>query len=456
MNTTSITPPTSTTPDDPSAARREPLPLRVLRSVVCILLTLGLILLTGLTTLGLLPSAREAFKPFYVATADVSLVAIGLTFAFMVLTPLVVMIFAARKRLLRWPVLGVACGVLIIVFVWLAVDEPAGGNRLSLEEFSPKFPGAEQSFATLMRFSKQSKSAESKAFDAVKFAVTWGPGGSTREAAKFRDYITTNRAAIESDWAALAPQRKWLEELAAYDRIGDLTPPRIDADIMKFSVYRTLSQRLCAIALLQAIDGRGDEAMATLRPLIHVSRRLQTSSRTLVRTMIAVVSERMAIETAFMVLETTPVSASSKANLAAALGTENGIPLARRLILTEYAVFAPAVMQEPIGAVIGATNSRLSRKVLNAIGVLIFNPNASMNLYGDHLSQLATLAQERSLDEFDKRSKAFNERIRHEPAMKNLAGQILIQIATPALNKVVASHWETTDLRVKLRQQLAG
>lgn len=56
--------------------------------------------------------------------------------------------------------------------------------------------------------------------------------------------------------------------MAAFDRLGDLTPPRSDADILAFKVWRTLYQRACAIATLQSLDGHGDAALATLLPYI--------------------------------------------------------------------------------------------------------------------------------------------------------------------------------------------
>jgi len=82
---------------------------------------------------------------------------------------------------------------------------------------------------------------------------------------KWLEYITANRAALEADWEILAPQRRWWAELNAFERLGDLTPPRWDFDIISFRVWRTLSQHSCAIASLQALDNQGDAAIALVQ-----------------------------------------------------------------------------------------------------------------------------------------------------------------------------------------------
>jgi hypothetical protein len=93
----------------------------------------------------------------------------------------------------------------------------------------------------------------------------------------------------------------------------------MDAEIIAFQPFRAHYQHACAIASLQALDGHGDAALATLLPILEVNRKLEPSSRTLVRSMLARVGQRMAIETAAFVLDTTAVSPDSRARFASAL-----------------------------------------------------------------------------------------------------------------------------------------
>lgn len=433
---------------------REPFWLRLLRSLVAIGLALALTVITALAVIGCLPVVNESFKELFSWGSKIPKVAVGLTVLFVTLVPLIVLAVAERKRWLSWPVLAASWLVVLPVLGWLAWDEPAIRQPITIEEFSPAFPGVEQSYAVLMQYSKQTPSEEAKAFTALKPAVQYF-GANPREPAKWLESVTKNRPGLEADWAALAPQRRWFGELAAFDRIGDLTPSDYSANIISFQPWRTLSQRTCAAATLLALDGHGDEAIALLVPLLEVSRKLQLSSRTLVRTMIAVVVERMALETAGLVLDRTPVSAASRARLTAALANENAPALARRLLLVEYVLFAPLTRMK-LGDHLAATRESgfPLRRPLNFLGGLFFNPIATTNIYGDRVRELADLAEARELGKFAVRSQDFGNILLKEPGMKNVGGRLMLTMAVPAYSKILESHWKTADLRVALRTRL--
>ena len=436
---------------------REPLGLQLLRSTVAVGLALILTLLTALLVIGCLPAARAAIEPLFSPGSETPKLALGLLVIFVVLLPLVVVSLAARRRRLTWTVLAVSWVAILPVLAWLAWDDPAVRLPLTIEEFSPAFPGADKSYAVLMQYSKQTPSEEAKVFGKARWAVEFAATASTRDAAKWLEFVTKNRAAIEQEWAALAPQRRWLAELAAFDHIGDLTPADPTANILTFQLWRVLAQRTCAIATLQAIDGHGDEAIATLVPLLEVGRGLQPSSRTLVRTMIGVVVERMVMETAGIVLDQTPVSARSRARLGAALAGENAPALARRLILVEYVLFAPLLSHMKLGDFNDLIHERQSvlRRPLNFLSGLFLNPIATVNIYGDQARALADLAEARELGKFAVRSKAFGDTMLLDPGMKNIGGRLVLNLALPALDKVVESHWKTADIREALRKRLA-
>ena len=369
--------------------------------------------------------------------------------------PLIVLVVAERKRWLTWPVLAASWLVVLPVLGWLAWDEPAIRQPITIEEFSPAFDGAEKSFAVLMQYSKQTPSEEAKAFAATKLSTPW-VAANPREPAKWLEFVTKNRPALEADWAALAPQRHWFGELAAFDRLGDLTPADYSANIISFQPWRTLSQRTCAAATLLALDGHGDEAIALLVPLLEVSRKLQLSSRTLVRTMIALAVERMTLETAGLVLDRTPVSAASRARLTAALANENAPALARRLLLVEYVLFAPLNRMKLGDSIAGTWGNEkfILRRPLNFLSALFLNPIATTNIYGDRVRELADLAEARELGKFAVRSQDFGNILLKEPGMKNVGGRLMLTMAVPAYSKILESHWKTADLRVALRTRL--
>jgi hypothetical protein len=250
-----------------------------------------------------------------------------------------------------------------------------------------------------------------------------------------------------------------LGELAAFDRIGDLTPADPSANIISFQAWRMLSKHTCAVATLLALDGHGDEAIALLVPQLEVSRKLQLSSRRLTRTMIAEVVERVTLQTAALVLDRTTVSVASRARLAAALAHENGPALARRMILMEYVQFTPFFNRMKLGDQLAATwgnGKTLLRRPLNFLSALLFNPIATTNLNGDHMRELAELAEARELNKLSACGRDFGNLILMKPGIKNVGGRLMLSMAVPAYSKVVESHWKTADLRVALRDRLTA
>jgi len=232
--------------------------------------------------------------------------------------------------------LRIALGGLVLgmMLAYLAHDDPVIRRPLTLEELSPPFPGAEASFRVLMRYGKDQPLA--KNFRTPKFKDPY-PILSPEPAGKWRQTITTHRAELEQHWTEFAAERAWWMELNAFDRIGDLTPARVDAEILGFQVVRTLSQHGIAIASLQALDRRGDAAVDTLLPVLGVGRKLQPGSRTLVRAMIGIVIEHISQQTAGFILDTTAVSPSAKARRVATLGGAAPEAGVRQLLETEYA-----------------------------------------------------------------------------------------------------------------------
>ncbi|HUR60509.1 MAG TPA: hypothetical protein VM029_22490 [Opitutaceae bacterium] len=442
--------------ESPVPAPARPLWQRLLRSAAVVALALVLILLTGIATLAHVVAARATFEAFLSGNRDASYVAAGLIAAAVVLLPIVLVLVAERKGWLRWPVLAASALLTLPALGWLAWDEPGVRQPLTLDELSPPFPAAEKSFAVLMRYAKNSE--EANAYSRVKLALPLWNAPAIRESAKWRDWVIKNRAPLEADWVTLAPQRAWLEELAAFDRLGDLTAAGFDAPIMQFQVWRTLSQRTAARATLLALDGERDAAVAALLPLLQTSRRLQISSRTLVRTMIAVVIEKMMMETASFVLELGPVAPVPLAQLDAALAHDNSAALARRLLLMEYAHFNPMLHTMKLGDQMQFTfsKSELVRQPLNALSALLFNPNATTNLYGVRVYELAALAEARELGKFSVRAKGFDDALRRQGGMKNLGGRLVLNMAVPAFDKVLESHWKSADLRSDLRKQIAA
>lgn len=437
-----------TTPS-PTEARGS-LVLRVFAGICAIGLLLAITFLFALAVIGWVPIARAVFTPLITnSSSEFSGVAVGMTTAVLLLVPIVAFTWLVRRHRLAWGWLALGWAAVIPVYFWLAWDEPAIRRPLKIEEISPTFPGAERSYEVLMRYSSLTPSAEAKAFTQFKSTLARTSQGP-RDAEKWVEFLIANRAAVEAEWTALAPQRQWLAELNAFDRIGDLTVARLDANVIQFNAWRTLARSAVAIACLQAIDGHGDEAIATLMPYFEISRKLEVSSRTLIRSLTARTVLRWSVDAANFILDRQPVSPATRARLGAALAGGSSGAGARRLILIEYPTFASVVAALNLAERSLSERNWLLRGPLALLSRFIVNPVATVNRYGEFLYDLAALAEARAIGKLAVRSLDFAHAFIRHPGPKNLGGGAILNLATPSFEKLIRSYWETEDLRVAL------
>ena len=442
--------PSGDSPAPPAAAPAS----RLLRSVVIAVLALALSFLSLLNVVTSAPIIRDSLGPLVWEHRVVSGAAIFLTLGFALIVPAVVLIVLSRRGWLRGPQLTALAVLVAASFVYLGWDDAGVRRPLTMDELSPALPGDEASFNVVLRFSKNSPAAN--AVKTPKLLIGVATGDLVSKPEKWAQFVRDHRAEIGAEWAALAPVCAWWDELAAFPRIGDLTPPSISSPILAFQPVRSYSQFAVGIASLQALDGHGDEAMATVIRLFDVARKLEPNSRTLVRAMIAKVIQKMAVQAAGFVLDHATVSPASRAALAAELrAATEGPPGARRLILIEYAYFQPTFSLFLGGApVVETPSERAFQNVIRFFGRLVINSNATLNLVGDRYYQLATLAEARRLGELEANKGPIDREFIGGYHAKNLGGRLFADMAMPALSKVVKSYWDIEDLRVALLARL--
>jgi hypothetical protein len=367
------------------------------------------------------------------------------------------MLIIQWRRWHTWRAIAGGYMVLALVFGYLAVDDLRLDRPLTLDQQFPSFPGADQSYAVLMRYGKQHPLGRDFHFQPPE-RIYRGAGVFDPGAPEWGAWLAANRADLEADWRTLAPVWAWWNELNAFDRIGDLTPARIDAELVTFQPIRSLAQHACAIASLQALDGHGDEALATLLPVLQVSRKLEPSSRTLVRLMIARTVERLAVTTADFVTRQTAVSPAAKSRFAAALATVGGEAGARQVFAIEYTGLLGVTADRGLGdfLILGTTGDKDSfwRHPLNLISPLVFNRRHTFNRYAELTSELEDLAARRETAKLDSRMDAFlteeNKRI------KNRMGSILMGRMVPTFGKIAENYWKTEDARAAVRARLVA
>jgi hypothetical protein len=433
--------------------RTEPRGFRPARFAALLLLALAVTLIATLLLLSSFPLLHSAVKQLvgWYSDPDAPRFAGWLTVAFIVFVPTALLLAMWRFRLRSWWWVGGGWLVVAPILVYLAIDEPTLRHAQAFAAITPFVPDGEKSFAVIMRYGKSQPAT-------LAFGVPKSyPGGFPDPVAKpveWRAFILANRASLEAEWAAFAPQRAWWAELNAFAVIGDHTPPGADAEIIGFPVFRALSQRGWAIASLQALDGHGDAAIDTLLPILQVGRKMQPAARTLARQMTGDVIERVSLRTAQWILDTAAVSPAARARLAAALAGGGGEFGARRLITVEYMQSAGTLADSRLGDLANLADRHGSLRVaLNLLSPFVYNRRACANLLGDHILELQDLAARRDLPQFARFQEEFLERDAR-PRFKNFMGSLVIEYFFPAYGKILESYWKTEDDRAALFARL--
>lgn len=434
------------------------LPARILRAGLTAALALALSVLGLLATATSLPVIRESLGPLVWEhqLGSGAKLALALTLLAALLVPCAALIFCRRRGWLRGPQLTALAAGLIAAFAWLTWDAPAVRRPLAMDELSPALPGDDASYHLVLRYAKNSAAANAFKPPASQMALASATGDIVRAPEKWATFLRAHRTEVEAGWTELAPVRAWWDELAAQPRLGDLGAADWSQPILAFQPVRAYAQYAVAFASLQALDGHGDEAFATVTNLYSVARKLEPNARTLVRAMIAKVIQKMALQTAAFVLDRGQVSPARRAALAAEMSLAvSGPPGARRLILIEYAFFGPT-LESFVGGppAPNDTGRQILHTILRGLSRVVLNPIATQNLVGDRYYALAALAEERKFGELEASKGPINRDFIGGYHVKNIGGRLYADMAMPAFSKVVKSYWDIDDLRLALLTRL--
>jgi len=441
--------------DQPESVSAAPVPARAssfdrcLRGLARLGLAGALTFLLGLAVITVSPFIATAFEALISPETKLPKLVGVLVLLFVIVVPVLLLWVAHRKN---WggSWLSLALGYLLVapVFVWLAWDEPTVRYPVSIDELCPPGPQAEASWAVTLAFTTRDGKPATRTYSAPKFPLT---AAGPDKPVEWQAYLEKNREALHAAWTGL-PERAWWTELNSFTTLGDLMPARFDAPIIKFAPYRSMAQLGCAEAGLLALEGKGDEAMDTLLPILEVGRKLEPSARSLVRFMVGRVIQKMGLHTARFILDRTTVSPDRRARLAAVLQGGSGGPAgARRMLLIEYAISSNYLLSQ-----FGDPNHQrpVWKRGLLGLFRFVYNPVATANRHGALIAELADLAERRELASFGTRAAAFvaaNSR----PHFKNMAGGLMLSMTIPSYNKVLESYWKIEDLRTALAADLA-
>ncbi|MEY4489021.1 MAG: hypothetical protein RIQ79_1529 [Verrucomicrobiota bacterium] len=361
-------------------------------------------------------------------------------------------VFGKRPQI--WPPYAALAASLALLVIWLKHDDPVLRHPPGTAALRSDFPDAAASHTLTLRYSSNVPGSlhDTLKYPANLFLRSSPSFEKIEQDAEWIAFITENRAKIEARWLELAPVRAWIDDMAAAPELADHFQKFSDP-IVAFKPLREVSNYANALAVLYALDGHPDEAVATILPVFTAAQKLEVHGRTLVRRMISVVLQKNALTTLRIVLDHSEVSPAARARIAAALAPaypaeEN----ARLLFLCEYetstVVFGNLYDSTLLAAFKGNELSLLHYFPL-------YNHTATMNLAGDLATDLASLGVRRDQAGIVKRQADFAASIpRSFWPRKNLVGFVLLNMSTPSFQRVTERYWEVQDYRAALLKRL--
>lgn len=353
-----------------------------------------------------------------------------------------------RALLPRWRVFGGTALVLAPVALWLGWDESPTAR--------PVLPAvtADAASTAAWRVSLAYSSIDGAAPQRKESRLAGRSMMSYLKAddAERASAVRAARDDIEGTWAMLEhSEREWIAELNTFARIGDTPVYDPAAPIMRFQPIRTVSTTASAHAAVLAIEGRGDEAIAALLPILEVASKLEAGSSSLVRIMIARVTTRCVLDGIRFVLAQTSVSPGCRERLLQVLRhTTDAQQLARRIVLVEYAVTGDVLQLWQNG---GPSEASPWAAAARIVTFPVLNRTQTMNRWSDHWAMMAELATRRDLEGL-KQAEADFQAEANRLHLKNALGWRLMHMLTVSLSKLLTTHWATEDQRRALMAQL--
>lgn len=199
-----------------------------------------------------------------------------------------------------------------------------------------------------------------------------------------------------------------------------------------------------------AEEGRAADAVALLTGLIEGCAKLETHSRTLVRSMMGQVVRQRTLHALNRILPLIELDSAAAAELAGLVERgQMGEAGARRLIAVDFAQLLETCRAHEAGE-----RRTVGGWLGSWAGPVIFNPRRTYNEVSAIVSELEERAARRDFVGFDavvrERSSS------HAPGFgfKNVVGRMMISGYWPALAKVSKSYWETEDAAAALVARL--
>ena len=285
------------------------------------------------------------------------------------------------------------------------------------------------------------------------------------EVSEWNSFVLKHRDAFEKAWAEDSLGRSWVDAMAAHAPEGVFPPQGTDGVWPSFSVIRRHCMARWGKTQLLLAEGKNDEAVRLLLPLLQASYHLQQGGNALVTEMIAIVCLRGTYTRLEHLLDISALSATSRAEIVDILKKAPSIQLCiKNAFMGEHYVARSSAdlmksgtteLRKNLESVVMSDDSIQSAIILDQPFwyLLFFNPNRSEREYGDFLDEVCQLVQQRKLASTDPAFQQLEVEI-DAWSLKNPLGRKLKTMALSPFKKIFVIFWETEDRRLALLQRL--
>jgi hypothetical protein len=396
-----------------------------------------------------------------------------------------------RNVLKRGRNLGIAYACLAAVYIWMGWDAAKFDLPLTLADLGPATaPQAEESYGIVLGHPPNGGNP-------YKFSHLRTEIYSFLDLKDMKS-LARQSASLRAYWVKMEPERRWFADLDGFGVIGDLSAARTeDRPFAEFRPFRELAVIGSAHACLLATEGKGDEAVDVLLPIIRVSLKLEPASRSFMRSFMARDALHQALTAATYVVAHAAVSPDRRDQLAVALAGGDASALLHRALMIEYArlyeqvnssprmtlgnvwllrywwsdlgvarhaepLYGPTIdsLTTPGVIAIDSPQIRDSLKLRMVVSLadrldrLLVLRHETLNEYAFHVEALASAAAKRDLDGYKRSDDALNARLL-APPLRNLGGTLLLS-TIPDYTSFVREFWETEDMRLALAAKPKG
>jgi hypothetical protein len=350
---------------------------------------------------------------------------------FLVLAMLFLPVLGLR---ISWRAICLWALFVVPIAVYLAWDDPPVATSLEIAALAPPPSRAAESHAVALWYTTEPRRPRPKDWWLTPARNYLTPD---LQPAEWRVFLVANRDTLRADWMAAASAREWVAALDAFEVIGDATASS-DEPQLDFRALRATCFLHCAYASLLAIEGRGDEAVAVLRPMLSVGRKLQPAARGVTRLSTGIVCQHACQNAAQFILQ----SAAPTPDVLRLLGTSlaPGTDLAanyRRVFLCECALQVATI----------SGDSRWTASLAEPVWMLVYNRNATCNLAVRNCERLLAVVMEGRGEGIRGHEQATRSDMRRTP-FKNVKGQWWVsQVRADYFTRTVAASLAAEDDR---------